>query len=323
MDHHFNPELKIAELLKQFRGQTAFFDDLSGNNGDDLISDGARHAMDVAGIRQVMTPTEGQLLIVTGGAGLSSVWGGAYERMQPYAEGDNKSKPLIILPSTISIETFDLPSLFGERTAPSWIFARERMTLDRIQAGKWNTGTTLAIDHDMAFHLEKSEWLQKLKTRRDQNYLLIVERRDAEGLSGPADNAVPVPAGIKQLIPMSLKRPIKRRRHEKQRANTPFARWARDTAIQRLQLDSDVPTRTIDASLKGLLTFKQFSDLVAGASAVVTTRLHVGILADLLQKPTLVVPGDAKYGKIQGIYEYSMTEHPHVELVPNPFAKPM
>jgi len=322
MDHHFDSELKITELLERFRGQTAFFDELSGNNGDDLISDGARHSISAAGLSRTNISAEADLLVVTGGAGLSSVWGGAYEQMRQYTEGNNNSKPLIILPSTISIETFDLPRLLGERTAPSWIFARERMTLGRIQAGGWNATTTLAIDNDMAFHLDKSAWLRKLKDRQKQDYLLIVERRDAEGLSGPSDKAVPVPAGMKQWIPMSIKRPIKRRLHEKQRANTPFAQWAKDTAIERLELDQAVPVRAIDASLKGLLTFEQFANIIARATAVVTTRLHVGILADLLEKPTLIIPGDAKYGKIQGIYEYSMTSHPHVELVENPFAKP-
>ena len=193
------------------------------------------------------------------------------------------------------------------------------MSLDRIRAGCWNAATTLAIDNDMAFHLEDSEWIKKLKNKREQNYLLIVERRDAEGLSGPPDKAVPVPDRFKQWVPMPIKRSIKRWKHERQRADTPFAHWAKDTSVGRLGLEQDIPVRAIDVSLKGLLTFEQFADIVAGANGVVTTRLHVGILADLLGKATLVVPGDAKYGKIQGIYEYSMTGHPHVELVKNPF----
>ena len=126
MPEAFDDVLKVAPLLETFRGRTAFFDELSGNNGDDLISDGGREAIKRAGIRCLDDPAAADLQIVTGGAGLSSVWGGAYERMRPYALPSAAERPLVVLPSTISIETFDLPALFRQRTAKTWVFARER-----------------------------------------------------------------------------------------------------------------------------------------------------------------------------------------------------
>ena len=321
MECTFDAELKITDLLRRFRGQAAYFDELSGNNGDDLISNGARHAITSAGLNLVASPDRADVLIVTGGAGLSSVWGGAYERIRPYAAEENRRRPLIILPSTISIESFDLPGVLQSRSAPTYVFAREKLTLSRIRDGRWNADTTLAIDDDMAFHLKTSDWLTTVASRARDKHLLIVERRDAEALSGPADRAVPAPAPLKRLVPQGLKRAIKRRTHVRARAGTPFAAWARSAAFERFGLDADTAVMTIDASLKGLLTFDQFVAAIADATAVITTRLHVAILASLLGKRTLVVPGDARYGKIQGIYEYSLRDQPHVTLIDNPFAE--
>ena len=173
----------------------------------------------------------------------------------------------------------------------------------------------------MAFHLNDSPWLKDVRARCRQQHLLIVERRDVAGLSGNQDRAIPVPSRLKRLVLDRIKRPLKRRRHEAERSRTSFARWAEDQARRRLRLPNSIPVRAVDVSLKGILTFPQFISLVADAAAIVTTRLHVGILGALLDKPTLLVPGDAGYCKIQGIYEYSLKDNAGVELLENPFAK--
>jgi exopolysaccharide biosynthesis predicted pyruvyltransferase EpsI len=75
----------------------------------------------------------------------------------------------------------------------------------------------------------------------------------------------------------------------------------------------------MDVSLNSLLSFEHFCVVISHASIVLTTRLHVGILAAMMEKPTIIVPGSVKYGKIQGIYDYSLHDYSNVQLVDNPF----
>lgn len=316
----YDSSLTAVDTLRCLSGQMVHFNELTGNNGDMLISNGARHAIERCGVKLCDSRSEASALVITGGAGLSSVWGGAYKEIDAYTTGELSQKPLVILPSTVSIESVDLPGLLSQRTAKTIIFARERMSLERLLKGTWGPKVSIGLDHDMAFHLESSQWLEKLRNRCSDRHILVVERRDAEGLSGASDRAVPLPSGLKKMVPAPFKRSIKSYRHQQLRSNTEFAKWAISTARERLEIDGKLPVKTIDVSLTGLLTFDKFTSLIVESAAIVTTRLHVAILATLLNKPTIVVPGDAAYGKIQGIFEYSLEKSKSTLLVENPFA---
>jgi len=316
----YDNNIKVIDVLSEFKNENVFFNPLTGNNGDELISAGARYAIDQSGCKRVNDINEAKAIIVTGGAGLSSVWGGGYKQIEHYFTGDLAKVPLIILPSTISIETVDLPKLFSNRNARSWIFCRERTTLARMQAGEWAADVTIGLDHDMAFHLLNSDWLESQKAKCEENHVLIVERRDAEGLSGSRDKAVNVPNRLKSYVPSYLKILVKKRMHEKQRLKTPFTKWAKDLPGEHFSTGKNLPLKTIDISLKGVCSFDDFLSYIRKSESIVTTRLHVAIFSAMLGKKTIIVPGDVKYGKIQGIHEYSMSAMSNVVIVANKFA---
>ncbi|MBW3609881.1 MAG: polysaccharide pyruvyl transferase family protein [Actinobacteria bacterium] len=96
-------------------------------------------------------------------------------------------------------------------------------------------------------------------------------------------------------------------------ARTPLAKQLLDRALFEEPSLRGLPVYAADISLPWLYSFDQFTKLVARAAAVVTTRLHVGILAALLGKPTWIKPGT--FHKIRGIYEFSMAGMDHVRLV--------
>lgn len=314
---------RLDAALAPYRDRPVYFERLYGNNGDELIVLGAEHAIRSAGCLEVHDPQQADALLVVGGAGLSSVWGGGYKRTERYMSGSLGEKPLVIFPSTLSFEANDYAEQINGRPGPTTLIARERPSLARVQAVDWNDRVRIGLDHDTAFRLAETPWFEGLKRRRGDRHLLIVERRDAEAVTGLADGAVAAPSFLKQLVPEPIKRRIKRSRHRKSRSSGPFYDWAIEQSRSGFGaapwMDRVVP---LDASLKGILTFEQFVDLIVDAGGVLTTRLHVGILAAMLGKPTILVGGDPRYAKISGIYEHSMQDMEHVTFLDNPFHKP-
>jgi len=87
----------------------------------------------------------------------------------------------------------------------------------------------------------------------------------------------------------------------------------RSIAADRFQSSADIPIIASDVSDPSSASFSEFCQLISTAAVVATNRLHVGILAGMLGKPTIIKP--ASYHKILGIYNYSMRDMPHVELL--------
>jgi exopolysaccharide biosynthesis predicted pyruvyltransferase EpsI len=65
-----------------------------------------------------------------------------------------------------------------------------------------------------------------------------------------------------------------------------------------------LPSLVADISLAETCSFEEFLAHVAGASTIVTTRLHVAILGHLLHRRTYLV--DGSYHKFRGVFDYSM-----------------
>ena len=75
----------------------------------------------------------------------------------------------------------------------------------------------------------------------------------------------------------------------------------------------ELPILCRDVSDRSLGNFEDFCDRIAEAAVVFSTRLHVGIFAAMLGKPTYVFEGP--YHKIKAIYEHSMANMDHVTFV--------
>ena len=82
------------------------------------------------------------------------------------------------------------------------------------------------------------------------------------------------------------------------------------SAFSLLEASPSETTICGDISSRSVVSFDTFCTLIRDARAVCTNRLHVGVLAAMLNKPTLLVEGS--YHKTRGIYEYSLRYFPHV-----------
>ena len=120
----------------------------------------------------------------------------------------------------------------------------------------------------------------------------MVERDDWEGPTGRTRPLAPpgfgfIPESVRSRVRRVLVAPLRRR---KDRASE-FCRAALAFARHRHPETADLPSMTADVSLAETCDFGAFLRHVAGAAVIVTTRLHVAILGQLLAIPTYLVEG--------------------------------
>lgn len=119
-----------------------------------------------------------------------------------------------------------------------------------------------------------------------------------------------MPASVRRALRPSVTK-AKAKAKAKTATSSPLRQMAEELIASEDDGLQDLPAVSLDVSHPSV-PFERFASLISGAGAVVTTRLHVGILATLLGKRTLLVarPGS----KVAAVYEYSLAEQPHVTL---------
>jgi len=315
----------LQTVLMPYRGKPVFFEPLHGNNGDRLIEMGSRELLARLGITLVNQPDQAAVILLNGGAGMTDIWVHGFETLATYNRR-YPTIPLIICPSSFWFTQTDFPALFRDRRSPAWIYARERYSLETLQALEFPGDVRLGLDHDMAFHLQNSAYLRELRTKTAQKHILIVERNDPESVTGSYQPQVVssstsrwkqfIPKPIKQAVYRHVTIPLRHRQIAQhlgeQGIHTTFTQDCLHRLIQDDPSRATLPIFAADISDPALCNFHRFSQLIAEASVVAATRLHVGILAALLDKPTYIQAGS--YHKIRGIYEYSLTNYNQVHL---------
>lgn len=163
-----------------------------------------------------------------------------------------------------------------------------------------------------------------------RDYVLLVERGDAEHHASTVELRAEIPAvlpdtGLKakgKRLLRPARQWVRRRRHLKTHAKFQDVPSPEFLAEAKAWIEATHPELSAhrlvaaDVSDHYRYTFAEFTDSIAGAAAVVTTRLHAGILAALLGVPTAL--RDGRYGKLRGVYEASMRSMPHVHLLGAP-----
>jgi exopolysaccharide biosynthesis predicted pyruvyltransferase EpsI len=302
------------EVLARFRGARLFFEPLSGNNGDRLIEMGSRVAHEQAGLVTVESPHDADLITIRGNGAMNDLFGyqSGIGSLRAYATR-YADVPLCVEPSTFQFANVDLKALLEPRQAETWLFARERMSFASLESMHLGPPVSVGLDQDMAFRLAGSDFLAGLPVSED--HVLMVERTDLEhpSLDTSSGEARLSPARrLYRLLPATVRRAL--------RPTVTKAKGMTSSAFKRMAehlLASDdpgwaqLPVVSLDVSHPSV-PFDRFTSLVAGAAAVVTTRLHVGILAALLGKRTLLIARPSS--KVQAIYDYSLASQPHVTL---------
>lgn len=319
----------VRELLASFKAGKVFFDPLWGNHGDKLITMGSLAMFRKCGISLSRSPGKADIIILNGGAGMTPYWDwGGLRVVCNYAK-KFPEKPILVLPSSWQVTSeIKLP----ERGAPLYLYAREPYSFELLQKIVSQGNICVGLDHDMAFHLQNTPFLEKLNRESGDFHSLIVERGDVESATGFRGKDSSVTHFVARMVPKKLRAqlPIRTQAKVKQIFLHPVDRILRQFTVQEVNETAfykealslikqrhpevaSLPVIAEDISLPNVCSFKQFTILVAKAAVVVTTRLHVAILAALLGKPTYLKEGF--WHKIRGVYEYSLQHNRGVELI--------
>jgi|Deesub1362A_J573_1020465.scaffolds.fasta_scaffold01190_4 exopolysaccharide biosynthesis predicted pyruvyltransferase EpsI len=322
----------LSDFFALVRGARIFFDPLWGNNGDKLIALGSLEAFRRHGIKLTRSPKHAQAIVLNGGGGMTPRWGALgvlYNYVRSYP-----NKMIVVLPSSWeSVETGGLTDALSlPRRAPVFLFAREKYSLEALYALSVKyKNLTVGLDHDMAFQLQDTDFLARLKRRAEAKHILVVERKDKEASPGVKCSrpvlisliSNVVPAGVRTALPLrtrvkiaSLLAPVERLITKLQTGSyeeSAFYEQALQLVKNNHREHADLPVYVADVSLPTVCNFRNFCLAVAHAAVVITTRLHVAILAALLGKPTYLKEGP--WHKIKGVYEYSLKEFGYVEMI--------
>jgi exopolysaccharide biosynthesis predicted pyruvyltransferase EpsI len=301
-----------GEFLATLRGRRVYFDALHGNHGDRLLTLAAQALLSGAGIERVRRIRAADFILVNGGGSMADGWFGL-ARLARYCRSF-PGVPLAVLPSSFHFTRSSLAELCAGRQAPMWLWARERPSFNlllRQRAQGWQL--RIGLGHDLAFALRHHPLIENLALTARPRHLLVVERDDWEGPTGRRRPLSPpglgfIPEAIRNGVRRTLLAPLRRRQD---RASA-FSRAALAYSIERRPEAAGLPSVVADVSLAETCDFDAFLRYVAGAAVIVTTRLHVAILGQLLKIPTSLVEG--RYHKYRGVFEYSMQPE-GVELV--------
>lgn len=307
--------LSVDSVLRSLVGRRVYFEKLHGNNGDDLIRMGAMLAMQEAGLETIESPDDAEVIVINGGGGMIDESKGVVGRLRQYL-AIVPQREIVVLPQSYKFETIDFASFFRGRSAPTTLFTRERYSLGFLESAGLPAGVRIGLDHDLAFRLADSEFLRGVKSRLSAGHVLVVERADVEGTTGAKMRPIGSKA-VNRFVPAAVKAPLRRmisrRRAKAWSAQSEFVSAMRDRLVERVPAASSLPLVALDISDRNNTDFDGFVDAIAGAAAVASNRLHVGVLAGLLGKPTLLASNS--YHKIKGIQEMSMGDMPHVEFL--------
>jgi exopolysaccharide biosynthesis predicted pyruvyltransferase EpsI len=289
-------------LLDQLQGRSVYFDPLHGNHGDRLIALGAERLLQEADVQRVSGPSQAQVILLNGGGAMTEGWFGLkrlakYNRSFPHT-------PLVVWPSSFHFPDTDLASLFAHRRSPAWLWARDRVSLQLLQAVRFPPTVQLGLEHDLALSLRNEPFFESLSSQTARAEVLIVERDDWEGATG---RTRPLALPGLELVPQKLRSAVRRKllgRQRQRQDSSPFAQTCLALVRERHAELGDLTPVVGDVSLPEVCDFQEFLNRVAGATVIITTRLHVAILGFMLARTTYLVEGT--YHKCRGVYEHSL-----------------
>lgn len=305
----------VIETLNGLRGKSIFFEPVGGNNGDTVIELGTRELFRRLDIQVHDNRNAAEVILINGNGGVGvELHQKNFSGLRQYTRGFPHT-PVILLPSSFHFQGDRIGACFQGRSAPALMFARDRYSLERLQGQTLPPNVQIGLDDDMAFHLRGSELIESLKQRSKSKHVLLVERFDVEAAPGVKPREIQVSRKFKRGLPVPIRNFVKKIIHNHRAAQTKFT----PATLQRLYREAPqykgLPVIAQDISSQVGYTFDQFVDVIANAAVVVTMRLHVGILAALLDKPTYLIDANrAVYPKLKGIYEQSMTQMPNAHL---------
>lgn len=302
---------KVCQILGGY--SKVFFDPLYGNNGDQLIEKGTLALFEDIGLRLVESPALSDVIVVNGGAQMTSVWGGL-ALLDKYIT--SYDKPIVVMPCSFlgDEELRSLSDLVTKYARNVHLFCREQASYERL-CSAFADKSKIYLSHDMAFYLSRDYLNNQFRVKKGRACgALVVERKDAErstDIQGEKSWKIP----LKSYLPQWLKRPIKSALVIRQGSNTAFMDSCK--AVLRDQYPDILNEKTIylDISDPSICSMRNFLRLINDAEIVFTTRLHVAITCELYQTRCYLKPTGGQFQKNEMVYANSLSQSKYVDLM--------
>src|SRR5690554_2427492 len=267
---------KLIELLRDLQDRYMVFEPLGGNNGDRLIELGARYLMERERVKLSNEVQSDSVIVINGSGDLT------YHPSEKPIEETRQwqifttypNNVVILLPSsTTNLNVSMISTAINARSAKTILFARDSLSYSFLLSLKSDL-VEVHLDHDMAFALYNTSWLNEVKSYSNEDNLLIVERFDSERASEPSGSHL-VAKRIAKVFPDSFKNFVKQRVLRKFYEDTVFVGQSKNKVAEVFPLEAYSKVVSADISLPKNYNFDEFVMQVASAGIVVSTRLHV------------------------------------------------
>ena len=314
--------MNVRQFLEPWRSCRVYFPEVrlpdgrrAGNHGDHLIELGTRGVFQDAGLQLTDDPCLADLLVIAGGGNMVQGFKTGPETLKELTTRHPR-KPVVVLPSSFYFPDVDVGQLVGEGSAPVSLFCRDRVSHKHLrEQHRLPQRCEVLLDHDMAFQLAADPLVARVRAGSPRHDL-IVERWDSEHpshrlkMTGIAGLKSRLNAYFPDVLRTALRPVVARIRN---RRRTRFRSIAEGMLASDFATSPSLPRFIHDISLPDYGTFDDFTDAIAGARAVLTTRLHVAVLGAMAGKRTVLFEGG--YWKARGVYELSLSSMPNVRFV--------
>lgn len=281
--------------------KTFFWEDY-GNNGDSLITMGAQRVLGETGCKLVDSPDKAEQIVINGGGRLHDAFPPAFERIANYRR-QYPSLPLILAPQTFQLHVVDFEGICKISSSPLILFARENNSANALRQLKLPQHCQVYVSQDLAFELRDSEFLANLLKNTKEKHVLIAMRKDNPMRKDMLPTARLLARAKAPWLPKKIRRPFS---------------WVRDRMVAHLS--KDIIARILEQEKVGRelpkiygdvsssVGFEEFVAAIRDAALIITDRLHIAVLGNLLNKRVvLICSGGYHRHKIKGVYDFSMS----------------
>lgn len=267
-----------------------------GNPGDHLICKGTAQLLADLQMSVVDNPNKADFLLYPGGC--PTMWPTVLEIIVKTIE-KFPDKKIAIGPATFEFGFADWPNIFAKYADRiAGLFCRDKRSFYNLNRAKLPQTIVQGLSHDPSLYLKDSPFIQELKAKVTEEYILVALRLDHEMKLCQAEK-----------IFNSLKPLIGQKNSKK------VIRWIRKkTKKQKIKIiekkAGNFPVKACDV---WQFDDEQYLNTICRAKEVHTDRLHVMIVSAMLGKKVFAYK--TLYDKLENVYEYSLKDWADVTFV--------
>ncbi len=263
-----------------------------GNSGDALIRKGLELYLKVNKYK-ITNCESADNIIIHGGANINDVWKLGIDLLKKIIE-KYPNKRIIIAPHSVYFYKTNFEKILNNCKQEIHFFTREKYSYERLSKMNLNKNIHLYLANDTAFLLEYSNYIENLKKKSNNKYILVSLRIDYE-------------SHILDKKKLKFFENVFGRFGLREIFERVYHQIISKQFIRRNLKNRKAKIIIADASLEN---YDKFIDLILNASEIYTDRLHVGVLGAILNKRVYLY--SSSYKKIEGVYEQSLKKYPNI-----------